>query len=57
MVNDHGQEGVLVQSVNHALAPQHLLYFLPEPQGQGALRPIFSPRCTVCTATASPPEN
>ena len=22
-------------------APQHFLYFLPEPQGQGSLRPTF----------------
>ena len=24
-------------------APQHFLYFLPLPQGQGSFRPIFSP--------------
>jgi hypothetical protein len=30
--------------------PQHRLYLLPEPQGQGSLRPIFSlPRTTCCT--------
>ncbi len=25
----------------YAAAPQHFLYFLPLPQGQGSLRPIF----------------
>lgn len=28
--------------VHHASLPQHRLYFLPLPQGQGAFRPIFS---------------
>jgi RES domain-containing protein len=27
---------------NHASRPQHCLNFLPEPQGQGALRPVLS---------------
>src|SRR5580700_4640145 len=35
-------------------APQHFLYFLPLPQGQGSLRPTFSPRTTCCTACISP---
>jgi len=26
----------------HSQAPQHFLYFLPLPQGQGSFRPIFS---------------
>jgi hypothetical protein len=31
-------------------APWHFLYFLPEPQGQGSLRPTFScERTTCCT--------
>src|SRR5215472_4970860 len=37
-------------------APWHFLYFLPEPQGQGSLRPTFSvPRTTCCTVRCSPP--
>ena len=28
---------------DYASAPWHFLYFLPEPQGQGSLRPTFSP--------------
>ena len=36
------------QPVARSLARQHFLYFLPEPQGQGSLRPTFSPcRVTV----------
>jgi hypothetical protein len=27
--------------LNNPYFPQHFLYFLPLPQGQGALRPIF----------------
>src|SRR5262249_8434812 len=30
----------------HALAPWHFLYFLPEPQGQGSLRPTLAPART-----------
>jgi len=31
------------------------LYFLPEPQGQGSLRPTFGPsRFTVCTSSVPP---
>src|SRR5579871_770806 len=41
---------VLSNSNHHALAPWHFLYFLPLPQGQGSLRPTFSPsRRTVST--------
>src|SRR5204863_1888554 len=39
----------------YPFAPQHFLYFLPEPQGQGSLRPIFAaPRTTCCTGCKSP---
>src|SRR5712692_4110930 len=39
----------------YAATPQHFLYFFPEPQGQGSLRPILSPlRRTCCTGCASP---
>src|SRR5690606_11340472 len=31
-------------------APQHLLYFLPEPQGQGSLRPTFGSAVAVGAA-------
>src|SRR5262252_2431043 len=35
--------------------PWHFLYFLPDPQGHGSLRPTFSaPRTTCCTVLASP---
>src|SRR5205814_402012 len=38
-----------------AFAPQHFLYFLPEPQWQGSLRPTFDPlRTTCCTGARSP---
>src|SRR3954466_14258936 len=39
---------------DHAAVPWHFLYFLPEPQGQGSLRPTFGSRrltvscCTPC---------
>src|SRR5579864_6252060 len=39
-----------IESVNagyYALAPWHFLYFLPEPQGQRSLRPIFAPLRTT----------
>ena len=29
--------------VDYAAAPWHFLYFLPEPQGHGSLRPTLSP--------------
>src|ERR1700690_1533215 len=35
-------------------APQHFLYFLPLPQGQGSLRPTFSPERTTCCTCMSP---
>ena len=35
-----------LSSDGHALAPWHFLYFLPEPQGQGSLRPTFAPART-----------
>src|SRR5262249_20577806 len=35
----------------HAFAPQHFLYFFPEPQGQGSFRPTLAwPRTTCCGA-------
>src|SRR5216684_3246172 len=36
----------------HALAPWHFLYFLPEPQGQGSLRPTLAPARTGLGASA-----
>ena len=33
---------------NYEFAPQHFLYFLPLPQGQGSLRPTFAPERTTC---------
>src|SRR2546423_2517098 len=37
-------------------APQHFLYFLPEPQGHGSLRPILGwSRVTVFVRAASSP--
>src|SRR5271163_3549585 len=47
---------VLVMANDHALAPWHFLYFLPEPQGQGSLRPTFSPvrRCVGCAPLPEP---
>ena len=32
----------LLSESKYQLLPQHFLYFLPLPQGQGSLRPIFS---------------
>src|SRR5271167_4446870 len=39
---------------HYEFAPQHFLYFLPLPQGQGSLRPIFSPERTTCCTCMSP---
>src|ERR1700741_1820072 len=42
-------------SLHQLYAPWHFLYFLPEPPGQGSLRPTFSaPRTTCCTVLCSP---
>src|ERR1700688_136865 len=38
----------------YEFAPQHFLYFLPLPQGQGSLRPTFSPERTTCWTCMSP---
>src|SRR6266852_5376719 len=38
--------------VNHTLAPWHFLYFLPEPHGQGSLRPTLAPARTGLGASA-----
>src|ERR1700677_2174416 len=32
----------LTPVIDHELMPWHFLYFLPEPQGQGSLRPTFA---------------
>lgn len=31
----------VARSSDYAARPQHFLYFLPEPQGQWLLRPVF----------------
>src|SRR5437899_12830839 len=36
------------QLLSYAVTPQHFLYFLPEPHGQGSLRPIFAAPRTTC---------
>ena len=38
-------------------APQHFLNFLPLPQGQGSLRPIFGPSRTTCLKPVCPPRS
>ena|ERR1043165_5752495 len=39
----------------YEFTPQHFLYFLPDPQGQGSLRPTFAPlRTRCCTGWYSP---
>src|SRR5204862_2014057 len=44
--------------LGHAAAPWHFLYFLPEPQVQGSLRPTFcEPRLTGAGASFGAPEN
>ena len=35
--------GSLLNKNNYAFNPQHFLYFLPLPQGQGSFLPIFLP--------------
>lgn len=38
---------------HYKFLPQQFLYFLPDPQGHGSLRPIFLPcRLMVCTLLA-----
>jgi len=39
---------------SQAVAPWHFLYFLPEPHGQGSLRPTFSPVTRCAGAELSP---
>ena len=39
--NESAQDQWMVGGV---LAPQHFLYFLPDPHGQGSLRPTFDDR-------------
>src|SRR5262249_7806715 len=39
-------QGRGAQEKTHALTPWHFLYFLPEPQGQGSLRPTLAPERT-----------
>ena len=40
--------------LDYEFAPQHFLYFLPLPQGQGSLRPTLSPERTTCCTCMSP---
>src|SRR5271157_6440498 len=49
----------LLQALNrlsgiYEFAPQHFLYFLPLPQGQGSLRPTLAPERTTCWTCISP---
>src|SRR5258708_5712223 len=37
-----------------ALAPQHFLYFLPLPHGQGSLRPTRGAVLTICLTATGP---
>src|ERR1035437_6561763 len=39
---------------SYGQAPQHFLYFLPLPQGQGSLRPTLAPERTTCWTCISP---
>src|SRR5215471_5079879 len=48
--------GAPASVVSYPPAPQHFLYFLPLPQGQGSLRPILSPARTTCCTGARSPE-
>src|SRR5690606_23102201 len=42
---------------NQAACPQHFLYFLPDPQGQGSFRPTFAVVITCFTLLPdAPPE-
>ncbi len=43
-------------SSDYASLPWQFLYFLPLPQGQGSLRPIFGPTLIGSCFTAVPPE-
>src|SRR5437764_6145307 len=36
------------QLLPYAVTPQHFLYFLPEPHGQGSLRPTLAAPRTTC---------
>ena len=46
-------EGVTYSGKCHyTFAPWHFLYFLPDPQGQGLLRPTFAPARTGFGASA-----
>src|ERR1019366_2262111 len=46
------------RTATRAYAPWHFLYFLPLPQGQGSLRPVFWPVTTgVPPRESSPPTN
>src|SRR5260370_7220268 len=52
---DHslGKSGT-TRNVRPTQPPWHLLYFFPEPQGQGSLRPTFAPTLTAFGASPSP---
>src|SRR5438105_2078169 len=42
--------------IHHAAAPWHFLYFLPDPQGHGSLRPTFASCRLTVRASGWPPE-
>jgi hypothetical protein len=41
-IKNLNRKGKLFAKLNQAATPWHFLYFLPEPQGQGSLRPTFA---------------
>src|SRR5690606_31091206 len=47
------EDGDGLKSAYAAVWPQHFLYFLPLPQGQGSLRPIFGSSRTMVLVTAA----
>ena len=54
-VTPAAQQDFSGQGKNQAFLPQQFLYFLPEPQGQGSLRPIFWTRRGCFFTVPSPP--
>jgi hypothetical protein len=46
--NKRVKEQIRALSFSYAFAPQHFLYFFPDPQGQGSLRPTFAAPRTTC---------
>jgi hypothetical protein len=49
---DGGTSAPLLQFRIYVFAPWHFLYFFPDPQGQGSLRPTFAPVRTGFGASA-----